>query len=65
MVDVPAEMPVTSPVVEPTVATDVLLLVHDTPPDVLLDSVVVLPSHSDAVPVMAAGSGSTLMGFVR
>jgi hypothetical protein len=64
MSDVPANTPVTMPLVEPIVATDVLLLVHDTPPDVLFDSIVVLPSQTAAVPVMADGSGSTVIVFV-
>jgi hypothetical protein len=51
IVTVPEATPVTTPVVEPTVAIAVLLLLH-VPPDVALLSVVILPGHTLAVPVM-------------
>ena len=44
-------MPVTTPVDEPIVATDVLLLLH-VPPVVVLLSVVVVPTQMLVVPVM-------------
>jgi hypothetical protein len=58
MVAVPGAMPVTIPVVPPTVATEVLLLVHaPTPPG--LDHVVVAPVHTVIVPVLADGEPFT------
>ncbi len=62
---VPADTPVTTPLLEPMVATAVLLLVHDTPTGVLLLSVVVLPSQTDAVPAMAEGRAFTVIEEVR
>lgn len=59
MVDVPAATPVTIPVPDPIVATDVLLLVHTPPLDALL-KVVVVPGHAVSTPVIAAGNGSTV-----
>ena len=47
------------PVVDPTVATDVLLLVH-TPNSVALVNVVDEPEHTDEAPPMAAGVAATL-----
>ena len=55
MVAVPAELPVTIPAV-PTEATEELLLVHE-PPVVVLLSVVVLPVHTVAVPVIVPADG--------
>jgi hypothetical protein len=56
---VPEVTPVTRPVCDPTVATEVLLLVH-APPSVMFDNCVVPPaSHSVLVPVIEA-SGSFL-----
>lgn len=55
MVAVPIELPVTSPVLLPTVATPTVPLVH-VPPVVALLSVVIEPTHTVAVPVMAAGA---------
>ena len=49
MVHVPAEMPVTMPVPEPTVAIEVLLLLQ-WPPVMASVSVLVLPTHALAVP---------------
>jgi hypothetical protein len=57
---VPADTPVTLPA-ELTLATDVLLLVHDTMPDVLLVSVVLRPMHMVVLPATdAAGLGLTV-----
>jgi len=56
---VPADTPVTIPVVDPTVATPILPLLHTPPPDTLL-SVVVLPEHSVIVPVIDEGVLITL-----
>jgi hypothetical protein len=58
MVAVPAATPVTIPVVEPTVAMPVAVLVH-TPPGVVLLSVAVEPMQINAVPVIAAGVTGT------
>ena len=52
MTDVPAVTPLTTPVAEPTVATEGLLL-DQVPPIVELASVVVAPVQIEAVPVMA------------
>lgn len=60
----PARMPDTTPVLAPTVAIDVLPLVH-VPPVVALLSVVFVPSHISNVPVIAAGSGFTVAVAVR
>lgn len=46
-------MPVTTPVVEPTVAIDVLLLLH-IPPETEAVSVVVLPAHIELAPEIVA-----------
>lgn len=48
---------------EPTVAIAVLLLVHE-PPDGVELSVVVVPTHNVAVPVMADGLAITQNGKV-
>ena len=48
-------MPVTIPVVLPTVALSVLLLVHVPPPASV--RLVVNPTHTVDVPVIAAGNG--------
>ncbi len=50
----PAETPVTIPVLAPTVATPVLLLLH-VPPLVALASVVVAPTQAAVVPVIEVG----------
>ena len=62
--DVPALMPVTTPVPDTTVAIAVLLLLH-VPPPVALANVVVEPSHTLAVPVFAAGPDVTFTVCVR
>ena len=64
MVDVPIVVPlaVTVPSV-PTVATVVVVLVHP-PPEVASVSAVVAPSHTLAVPVMAAGCTFTVTTVV-
>lgn len=56
-------MPFTIPVAEPTVAIEVLPLVH-VPPLVVLLSVAVWPTHKPMLPVMPAGAGFTVIGFV-
>jgi hypothetical protein len=53
MVDVPAVMPVTSPVVLPIVATAGVALLHVPPPMASL-SVLVAPTHIPVMPVMGA-----------
>jgi hypothetical protein len=62
MVVVPASIPVTSPVTGPTLAIEVLPLLHP-PPVVVLDKVVVSPSHTLVVPVIAAGDKFTVIAF--
>ena len=59
IVAVPASTPVTSPVIEFTVATVASSLVH-TPPDVVLVKIVVDPTHALFVPPMAASVGNAL-----
>ena len=58
---VPAETPcpVTIPVVEPTVAREVLLLLH-VPPPAASDKLRLAPEQTEPLPVMAAGSGLTV-----
>jgi hypothetical protein len=51
IVAVPVVTPVTMPFAEPIVATPALALLH-TPPPAVLANVVVLPLHTDAVPVI-------------
>lgn len=51
-------MPVTTPVVLTTVATEVLLLLH-VPPVVEFVRVVLAPSQTEKEPLIAAGSGFT------
>lgn len=58
MFAVPAVMPVTTPVAF-TVATAILLLVQLTPVLVVLN-VVVRPTHSDGLPLIAAGNALTV-----
>ena len=60
MIVVPGTEPITIPVAALIPATTVVLLVH-TPPDVALDKGVGDDIHMLAVPVMAAGSGLTVM----
>ncbi len=58
MVALPANTPFTTPLV-PTVATDVLLLLH-VPPAVVLPRVVALPAQTNKEPVIAAGKALTV-----
>jgi hypothetical protein len=62
IVDVPAVTPVTVPV-EPTVATEVVLLDH-VPPGILFPSEVVPPVQAEGVPVIAEGAEITLTDVV-
>ena len=59
MVALPAATPVTVPVPEPMVAIEVLLLVHVDVPEASA-SVVLPPTHTEAMPVIADGSGLTV-----
>ncbi len=59
MVTVPAAIPVTTPVSEPTVAVNTSLLLH-VPAGVVLLSVVVRPGHTIIVPVIGAGAEFTV-----
>jgi hypothetical protein len=59
IIAVPAATPVTTPV-ELMVATPVLLLLH-VPPGVISDKLVVRPTQTLSVPVIAAGFGLTVM----
>ena len=63
IVVVPAETAVTRPLLA-TVATAVLLLVHDIVGVVASLSIVVLPAQADNTPVIAAGSGLIEIAFV-
>lgn len=63
MVDNPAATPVTTPVAEPTVASNVLLLVH-TPPEVASDNVVDDPTQTLLAPLIALGFVFTVIGDV-
>ena len=60
----PPDMPVTTPVVAFTVATAVLPLVHE-PPVGLLPRVIVAPSATGVLPVIAPGSGFTVSTAVE
>jgi hypothetical protein len=64
MVVVPPLTPLTTPVEDTTVATDVLLLLH-VPPDAVFVNVVVDPSHTVNVPPMVPGVGVTLTAWVE
>lgn len=61
----PAEIPVTTPVVGLMVAAAVLVLLQ-VPPVTLLTNVVVEPVHTKVVPPMvpAFGNGLTVIGYV-
>ncbi len=59
MLTTPAATPVTTPVPEPTVAIDVLPLLH-VPPPVASERVVVLPTQTVGVPVIADGNAETV-----
>ena len=52
-------MPVTTPVVEPTVPTAVLLLIHVPPPDRSV-SAVVKPMHTFILPIIVTGNELTV-----
>ena len=56
-------MPVTTPVKEFTVAVAISSLLH-APPDTVFASVVVDPSHTDNVPVIAVGCAYIFIAFV-
>lgn len=60
---VPAVPPVTTPVVEFTVAMPVELLLQ-VPPAVASVSVIVAPTHTAVGPLMAVGAGVIVMVFV-
>jgi len=53
IVAVPSPNPVTTPVLSPTLATEVLLLVHVPPPASV--NVEVLPRQTEVLPVIAPG----------
>ena len=59
IIAVETDMPVTTPVPDPTVATAVLPLVHVPPPDASLKAIVD-PTQTDGEPVMANGKGFTV-----
>lgn len=63
MVAVPAPIPVTSPVVDTTVAMPVAPDVQE-PEGVASPSGVVAPVHTEVIPVMAAGAAFTVRFFV-
>lgn len=63
MVSAPALMPVTTPVVEPTVASEGSLLVQEPAPDASV-SVVDDPIHTWLVPPIPAGSAFTVIVLV-
>jgi hypothetical protein len=63
MVAVPALTAVSTPVTEPIVATDALLLLQ-APPVVALVSDEVLPAQSTVVPVIAEGAALTVTTVV-
>lgn len=63
MVTTPAEMPETIPVDKPTAAIPVLLLLH-VPPDVASVSVVAVPAHMLAAPLIGEGEGKTVIDLV-
>ena len=63
MFAVPADAPVITPVVAPTVATDTLLLLH-VPPLVISDKEVVDPAQNDKVPDIPIGTGFTVITLV-
>lgn len=61
MVAVPAETPVTTPVVEFTVTTKLLLLLQLPPLIPLLVNVTTEPAHTEDEPLMVPAFGSALM----
>ena len=64
MIHVPAEIPVTTPVDEPTVATAVLLLLQ-CPPAFTSVSVTVEPAHTLAVPLMPVNAVTDTVWVAR
>ena len=63
MIAPPAATPVTIPV-EPTVATELLLLLH-VPPEVALVRATVPPAQTEAEPEIADGSALTVSAATR
>jgi hypothetical protein len=63
MAAVPVTIPVTTPEEEPTVAIEILPLVH-VPPDVLLLSDVVDPEQTVSVPVIGSNAAPTVTTVV-
>ena len=61
MIAVPPDTPVTRPVVEPTVATVVRLLLQ-VPPGLISTRSVVVPAHILLDPMMPEGNPSTVTG---
>lgn len=61
---VPAATPVTMPDDGPTVATEILLLVH-VPPNAELNNEIVCPTQTDDGPDIAGGLGFTVKVLVR
>ena len=62
IVAVPADIPVTIPLVKPITAAVVLLLVHVPPPASV--NAVVRPTHTLFVPVIADGNGLTVTAVI-
>jgi hypothetical protein len=58
--DVPELTPLTIPLPDPMVATDVLLLLH-VPPDVVLVNDIVLPAQTLPAPEIEPGEGITVI----
>ena len=65
MIAVPAAMPVTTPLPAPIVATEGVLLVHETPVGDGSVKFAVEPTQIAVVPTMAAGSGLAVIRIVR
>lgn len=63
IVATPGDTPVTTPVVDTTVAIEVAPLLHVPPPASL--SVIVAPVQTDDSPAMGDGNGSTVTTFVE
>jgi len=61
MLTVPAVIPVTTPVVGVIPTEPPLVLQLQVPPEVASLKLVVWPTHTVVIPVMAAGGGSTVM----
>ena len=64
MFAVPGAIPVTTPELLPTVATDVLPLVHEMPPGVVQVTLPVVPIHILDIPPIAAGAAFTVTSLV-